>query len=97
MTSATDATWAFAPVTEVASAIARGELASRELVALFLAPYLRKFGQFTIPDFLGARYGGNIVRTIGIARARVKIGIANLAYNMRRFVWLKAKYAATWF
>ena len=31
------------------------------LVALFLAPYLRKFGQFTIPDFLGARYGGNIV------------------------------------
>ena len=30
------------------------------LVALFLAPYLRKFGQFTIPDFLGARYGGNI-------------------------------------
>ena len=36
------------------------------LVALFLAPYLRKFGQFTIPDFLGERYGGNIVRTIGI-------------------------------
>jgi cation/acetate symporter len=36
------------------------------LVALFLAPYLRKFGQFTIPDFLGARYGGNIIRTIGI-------------------------------
>ena len=30
------------------------------LVALFLAPYLRKFGQFTIPDFLGERYGGNI-------------------------------------
>ena len=29
-----------------------------------------------------------VVRTIGIARARVKIGLANLAYNMRRFVWL---------
>ena len=41
------------------------------LVALFLAPYLRKFGQFTIPDFLGARYGGNIVRTIGIISAIV--------------------------
>ena len=41
------------------------------LVALFLAPYLRKFGQFTIPDFLGARYGGNIVRTIGIVAAIV--------------------------
>ena len=39
------------------------------LVALFLAPYLRKFGQFTIPDFLGARYGGNIVRTIGMLAA----------------------------
>ena len=39
------------------------------LVALFLAPYLRKFGQFTIPDFLGERYGGNIVRSIGIFAA----------------------------
>jgi cation/acetate symporter len=39
------------------------------LVALFLAPYLRKFGQFTIPDFLGARYGGNFVRTLGIIAA----------------------------
>jgi len=39
------------------------------LVALFLAPYLRKFGQFTIPDFLAERYGGNIVRTIGIIAA----------------------------
>ncbi len=36
------------------------------LVALFLAPFLRKFGQFTIPDFLGARYGGNIPRFIGV-------------------------------
>ena len=39
------------------------------LVALFLAPYLRKFGQFTIPDFLGARYGGNFARSIGIFAA----------------------------
>ena len=36
------------------------------LVAFLLAPYLRKFGQFTIPDFLGARYGGNFARFIGI-------------------------------
>jgi len=36
------------------------------LVALFLAPYLRKFGQFTIPDFLGARYGGNTARFVGV-------------------------------
>ena len=39
------------------------------LVALFLAPYLRTFGQFTIPDFLGARYGGHIPRFIGIFAA----------------------------
>jgi cation/acetate symporter len=39
------------------------------LVALFLAPYLRKFGQFTVPDFLGARYDGNLPRFIGILAA----------------------------
>jgi IS5 family transposase len=32
---------------------------------------------------------GLFVRTIGLARARLKIGLANLAYNMRRFVWLR--------
>ena len=39
------------------------------LVALLLAPYLRKFGQFTIPDFLGARYEGNLPRFVGIVAA----------------------------
>jgi len=41
------------------------------LLALLLAPYLRKFGQYTIPDFLGARYEGNVARTIGIICAIV--------------------------
>lgn len=41
------------------------------LVALLLAPYLRKFGQYTIPDFLGARYGGNVVRFVGVVAAIV--------------------------
>ncbi|MEW5727499.1 MAG: sodium:solute symporter family protein [Pseudomonadota bacterium] len=36
------------------------------LVAVLLAPYLRKFGQFTVPDFLGARYGGNAARLMGV-------------------------------
>ncbi|TFV88130.1 cation acetate symporter [Oxalobacteraceae bacterium OM1] len=40
------------------------------LVALLIAPYLNKFGQYTIPDFLAARYvgrdGGNLVRIIGV-------------------------------
>lgn len=36
---------------------------------------------------------GLIVRTIGLARARLKIGLANLAYNMRRFLWLNVRGA----
>jgi len=39
------------------------------LVAILLAPYLRKFGQFTIPDFLGARFGGHLPRFIGVLAA----------------------------
>jgi cation/acetate symporter len=39
------------------------------LLAVFLGPYLRKFGQYTIPDFLGARYGGHETRLIGVAAA----------------------------
>jgi len=50
-------------------AFAMGWTGGYVLTAMFLAPYLRKFGQFTIPDFLGARYGGNIPRFIGIVIA----------------------------
>src|SRR5512145_1039070 len=41
------------------------------LLAVFLGPYLRKFGQYTIPDFLGARYGGTTPRLIGVVAAIV--------------------------
>ena len=41
------------------------------LVALFVAPYLRRFGQFTIPDFLGERYGGKLPRALGVFGAIV--------------------------
>ena len=36
------------------------------LVSILMAPYLRKFGQFTVPDFFGARYGGNIARLLAV-------------------------------
>ena len=36
------------------------------LVAVLLAPYLRKFGAYTVPDFLGTRYQGNAARVMGI-------------------------------
>src|SRR5512147_85899 len=39
------------------------------LLAVFLGPYLRQFGKYTIPDFLGARYGGNTPRIIGVVAA----------------------------
>src|SRR5918996_3429196 len=39
------------------------------LLAVFLGPYLRQFGRYTIPDFLGARYGGNAARIIGVVAA----------------------------
>ena len=38
--------------------------------------------------FQESAMGGKLVRTIGIARARTKIGMMNLVYNMRRLVWL---------
>ena len=36
---------------------------------------------------------GLVVRTIGLARARVKIGLANLVYNMKRTIWLTGRLA----
>jgi IS5 family transposase len=36
---------------------------------------------------------GLFVRTVGLARARLKIGMVNLAYNMQRFLWLRARPA----
>jgi IS5 family transposase len=37
---------------------------------------------------------GLVVRTIGLARARVKIGLANLVFNMKRMIWLTRPLAA---
>lgn len=36
------------------------------LVAILIAPYLRKTGAYTVPDFLATRYGGNLTRLIGV-------------------------------
>lgn len=36
------------------------------LVATLMAPYLRKFGCYTVPDFIGTRYGGNITRLCAV-------------------------------
>lgn len=39
------------------------------LLALCLAPYLRKFGKFTVPDFIGDRYYSNTARTVAVVCA----------------------------
>ena len=36
------------------------------LLAMLLAPYLRKFGKFTVPDFIGDRYYSNVARTVAV-------------------------------
>jgi cation/acetate symporter len=36
------------------------------LLALMLAPYLRKFGHFTVPDFVGDRYDSNVARLVAV-------------------------------
>ena len=36
------------------------------LVALFLAPYLRKFGKFTVPEFIAERYYSKTARIVAV-------------------------------
>ena len=52
------------------------------LLALLLAPYLRKFGKFTVPDFIGERYYSNTARTVAIICALV-VSFTYVAGQMR--------------
>ena len=46
------------------------------LVASLLAPYLRKFGCYTVPDFIGTRYGGNLARVSAV----IVLTVASFTY-----------------
>ncbi|UCH53011.1 MAG: cation acetate symporter [Pseudomonadota bacterium] len=46
------------------------------LVATLMAPYLRKFGCYTVPDFIGTRYGGNLTRFCAV----IVLVIASFTY-----------------
>lgn len=46
------------------------------LVSTLLAPYLRKFGCYTVPDFIGTRYGGNVARLCAV----IVLVIASFTY-----------------
>jgi len=52
------------------------------LLALLLAPYLRKFGKFTVPDFIGDRYYSNTARTVGVICALI-VSFTYVAGQMR--------------
>lgn len=52
------------------------------LLALLLAPYLRKFGKFTVPDFIGDRYYSDIARTVAVFCALI-ISFTYIAGQMR--------------
>jgi len=52
------------------------------LLALLLAPYLRKFGQFTVPDFIGERYYSNSARVVAVL-CLVFISFTYIAGQMR--------------
>ena len=52
------------------------------LLALLLAPYLRKFGKFTVPDFIGDRYYSNTARFVGVVCALL-VSFTYVAGQMR--------------
>jgi len=52
------------------------------LLALLLAPYLRKFGKFTVPDFIGDRYYSNVARTVAVLCAII-VSFTYVAGQMR--------------
>ena len=52
------------------------------LLALLLAPYLRKFGKFTVPEFIGERYGSNGARVVAVI-CLIVISFTYVAGQMR--------------
>ncbi len=52
------------------------------LLALLLAPYLRKFGKYTVPDFVGDRYYSNIARVVAVIAA-IFVSLTYVAGQMR--------------
>ena len=52
------------------------------LLALLLAPYLRKFGKFTVPDFIGDRFYSNTARSVAVFCALI-VSFTYIAGQMR--------------
>ena len=52
------------------------------ILAMLLAPYLRKFGEFTVPDFIGTRYYSNVARFVAVV-ALIIVSFTYVAGQMR--------------
>ena len=72
------------------------------LLAMLLAPYLRKFGKFTVPDFIGDRYYSNVARTVAVICV-IFISFTYVAGQMRgvgivfaRFLFALVALATGW-
>ncbi|MEW6351730.1 MAG: sodium:solute symporter family protein [Thermodesulfobacteriota bacterium] len=64
------------------------------LLALLLAPYLRKFGKFTVPDFVGDRYYSNSARTVALICA-IFVSLTYVAGQMRGVGIVFSRYLDT--
>lgn len=69
------------------------------LLAMFMAPYIRKLGAYTIPDFVGVRYPGGLPRIIAVIAAIIVSGtylvaqVSGVGIIMSRFLGLDFRIA----
>jgi cation/acetate symporter len=69
------------------------------LLAVFLAPYIRKFGQYTIPDFVGVRYPGAFPRVVAVLAVILVSGtyliaqVSGVGLVMSRFLGIRFEVA----
>ncbi|MEZ4899935.1 MAG: hypothetical protein R2806_24060 [Saprospiraceae bacterium] len=59
------------------------------LLALLLAPYLRKFGKFTVPDFIGERYYSQGARLVAVIAA-LFVSFTYVVGQMKGLAWRSA-------
>ena len=84
------------------SAFLMGWTGGYVLLALLLAPYLRKFGKFTVPDFVGDRYYSDTARLVAVVCAIV-VSFVYVAGQMRgvgvvfsRFLEISVEWGVVW-
>ena len=61
------------------------------LLALLLAPYLRKFGQFTVPDFIGTRYYSSFARLVAVI-CLIVVSFTSVSGQMRGVVIVFSRF-----